>query len=424
MSRVPLRARGRRALLLAVAVLTVLAVVGLTSNTSGAATSRHEAKKSKAPGTLIDSTQVAASGVNGTAYLVKYWSESWPANKPEMVTGLVVVPEGTAPAGGWPVVTWAHGTDGTNNSCAPSLDPATDIPNINNLLAAGWEVTATDYQGEGNHLLGKTAKGILPYLVGVSAARNTLDIVRAAQQMPTADASSNYVVWGWSEGGQAAMFALKIADSYVPALDLKGVLALAPPSQFNSSFLPEDEQSADWPFLILAAGGFNAAYGNAAAPLSQLMTATGKKDVKSLKRLCLDSVFGEGYVQGYNSVFVSPAGSALPAAWQTLANDNDPGQFTSASSAPLLIVSGDQDTTVPYATTAQLANELCALSPAQDLERWLYSGLDHNGIVFSGATINDLTQWTSDRFAGDSSPGFYTPTGGGGHGVTVTNSCS
>lgn len=406
---------------MSVAALLVIATIGLVSGTSGAAQS-HAKKKSKAPGTLIASEEVGAPGVNGTAYIVKYWSRSVPKNMAVEVTGEIVIPSGTPPAGGWPVVSWAHGTDGTNSSCAPSLDPVNDIPNVNDLLAQGWEVTATDYQGEGNPLLGSTGKGILPYLVGASAARNTIDIVRAARQLAPADASSTYVVWGHSEGGQTAMWALNIAGSYAPGLTLKGVEALAPASNFNTS-LVQSEESANWPFLFLAAGGFNSAYGNGAAPLGQILTKQGKKDLKLLKTECLVGVGLSLYGQGYNKVFVAPAGTALSPAWETLASENDPVNFTTATPVPLLIVSGDQDTTVDPNNTEALATALCALSPAQDLERWLYAGLDHDGIVYSGATINDLVQWTVDRFANDSSPGFYTPTGGLGHTVTVTDSC-
>jgi pimeloyl-ACP methyl ester carboxylesterase len=416
----------RRIGLLLLATAVVIGTLGLVSGTSSAM-QRHGAKKvTGTPGTLITSVPVTAAGVNGSAYLVKYWSESVPKNAPVMVTGLVVVPSGAPPVGGWPVVSWAHGTNGTNSSCAPSLAPSSDIPNVNSLLAQGWEVTATDYQGEGNKQL-KPTKGILPYLVGESAARNTIDIVRAVQNSTTFHASSNYVVWGHSEGGQTAMFALKIASSYAPTLDLKGVEALAPPSQFDSSspssFIAQAEESGNWPFLFLAVGGFNAAYGNTLAPLSAILTKTGKKNLKLLKKDCL---FNAGLALlnlGFTTVFNQAPGAPLPAAWQSLANQNDPGQFTAASDAPLLIVSGTTDTTVYPATTAALATELCALTPAQDVERWLYAGLDHGGIVYSGATINDLVQWTIDRFANDSSPGFYTPTGLGVNTATVTNSC-
>ena len=113
-------------------------------------------------------------------------------NQPVAVTGLIAVPNTAPPADGYPVVTWGHGTNGMADVCAPSLSPANDAPLANDLLDQGWIVTASDSEGEGT-------PGILPYLSGVTAARNTIDIVRAARQMPTAHASKNYVVWGHSE---------------------------------------------------------------------------------------------------------------------------------------------------------------------------------------------------------------------------------
>ncbi|MDR3651232.1 MAG: lipase family protein [Acidimicrobiales bacterium] len=407
--------KARRIGLLVVASAVVIGALGLVSGTSGAA-QRHSSKKSTGvPGTLIESVPVSAPGVNGTAYLVKYWSESFPKNKPVTVTGLVFVPPGTPPAGGWPVVSWAHATNGLNGSCAPSGNPEIAVPEINVLLAQGWEVTATDYQGEGNKSL-KPTKGILPYLVGASAARNTIDIVRAAQQSATFHASPNYVVWGHSEGGQTAMFVLEIASSYAPSLNLKGVMALAPPSNLNTLIPLVVESGPNAGYLFLLVAGFNAAYGNARAPLLEMLTAIGKREVTLLKRECL-----AGFGDPYNTVFAHPAGSALPAKWQALVNQNDPGNFTAASSAPLVIVSGDQDDLVWPVTTNSLANELCALSPPQDLERWLYAGLGHD-VEPSAVTINDYVQWTANRFAGDVSHD-YTPTGGDGHTVTVTQSC-
>ena len=38
------------------------------------------------------------------------------------VSGTVAVPKGKAPKGGWPVITWAHGTVGIADACAPSRD--------------------------------------------------------------------------------------------------------------------------------------------------------------------------------------------------------------------------------------------------------------------------------------------------------------
>jgi hypothetical protein len=38
-------------------------------------------------------------------------------------SGAIFLPTGDAPAGGWPIVAWAHGTVGIADRCAPSVNP-------------------------------------------------------------------------------------------------------------------------------------------------------------------------------------------------------------------------------------------------------------------------------------------------------------
>ncbi len=406
----------------ALALLTSVALVAaLISANPASAVSPHAAKVPAKPGTLIVAKKVASPAVNGTVYLVKYWSESSPANKPVQVTGVVIVPRGTTPSGGWPVVSWAHGTDGMTGLCAESRDLGQDVPYVNTFLGKGWEVTATDYLGEGNPALAPTTKGLHPFLVATNAARNTIDIVRAARQLKAAHAGSHYVVSGHSEGGQTALFALKIAASYAPKLHLDGVVALSPVSQLNG-LLAGISGSDYWPFLLMIIGGFQAAYGNA-ADVSQVLTTAGIDLLPSLLGTgCFFSIlFSASAAGGFNAFVKSPT---LPPAWQSLIDQNDPANFTTASSTPLLIVHGDADELIPVSTSATLATQLCGLH--QDLERWVYPGLDHTGVV-SGSSGSDVTtdvvQWIADRFGGAPNPDPYLPTGNGNY-VPETTTCS
>jgi hypothetical protein len=77
------------------------------------------------PGKLVKSEKVAAKGLHGTVYRVLYAHDVH--NKPVYVTGLVIVPDKAAPDGGYPIVTWGHGTNGMTNQCAPSLAPTTAV---------------------------------------------------------------------------------------------------------------------------------------------------------------------------------------------------------------------------------------------------------------------------------------------------------
>ena len=348
-----------------------------------------------AAGTLLKSQRLPAPAIHGTVYRVMYESRSL-QNQAVAVTGVIIVPSKPAPASGYPVVTWGHGTNGMADTCAPSIHAASAAPLANTLLDRGWLVTASDYQGEGT-------PGILPYISGVIAARNTIDIVRAAQQMKVG-ASTNYVVWGHSEGGQTAMFALNIAASYAPELHLKGVVAGAPPSQFSLiySFLKTSPYRY---YLLMAAGGLNAAYGNATAPLDAVLTPAGMKLIPLLAKGCSDYLS-----QRVGKVNISTVVKADPftiTKWRAVLSANDPQNFAGAAAAPLLMIQGGADEQIPPVSTLALARHECSLG--QNLERWIYPGQSHAGVI--GPSAKDMLHWISDRFAGVTNPDPYLPTG-------------
>jgi len=348
------------------------------------------------PGKLMKSQLVTVAGLHASVYRVMYLSQSV-QNRPVPVTGLVLVPTSPPPAGGYPVVSWGHGTNGMADQCAPSLDPSSAVPLANQLLDRGWEVTASDYQGEGT-------PGLLPYIVGESAARNTIDVVRAARQLAAAHASPNYVVWGHSEGGQTAMFALDVGSSYARDLRLQGVVAGAPPSQFNLIY----QFLINSPFryyVFMAAAGFNAAYGNAAAPLSEVLTPQAISLLPVLEQGCSDYVASQ--IDKYSLSQIAKTDPFSVPVWQELLRANDPQSFTTASRTPLLIIQGSADEQIPPVSTQILASHLCGLG--QDLERWIYPGQGHAGVV--PVSMPDMIRWISDRFAGQANPDPYPPSG-------------
>ena len=347
-------------------------------------------------GKLIKSQALVVTGLHGTMYRVMYASKSV-YGKIVAVTGVIAVPNGTPPPAGFPVVSWGHGTNGMADVCAPSLNPGSDIPLANTLLDRGWVVTASDYQGEGT-------PGLMPYIAGISAAQNTVDIVKAAHQLTAAHTSTQYVVWGHSEGGQTAMFALKIGAGYAPAFQLKGVVAGAPPSQFQFLYAALKNSPFRY-YLLMAAGGLNAAYGDVNAPLSQVLTPLGLQQIPKLDKGCT------GYlVQQFGSLSTASLVKQDPftvPAWKQRMTANDPGQIATPSAAPLLIIQGGSDEQIPVASTQLLATHLCGVG--QVLQRWVYPGQSHAGVI--GPSANDMLTWIADRFAGGVNPDPYVPTG-------------
>jgi pimeloyl-ACP methyl ester carboxylesterase len=355
-----------------------------------------------APGTLLKYEVVSDPQVLGTTYRVMYVSTN-EQNEPVAVTGLVFVPPSAPPKGGYDVVSWAHGTNGMTNACAPSLDPASAVPGINELLAHDWVVTASDYQGEG------TPPGLLAYLVGNLAARNTIDIVRAAHELPIR-LSNDYLVWGHSEGGQTAMFAWHIAASYAPSLHLVGTVAGAPPSQFR--YIYDFLKTSPYRFyLFMAAAGFHEAYGSA-APLSEVLDSQARSLLPLLRQGCYNYL--QSHLDHYTLqqlVKVNPFD--LPN-WRKVIEENDPATLP-ANGVPLLIYQGGDDHQIPVVSTQLLAQHLC--SEGQDLKRWVYPGQSHAGVI--PVALPDIVHWMADRFAGRPSPGPYKPIGEPGVQVTT-----
>ena len=145
-------------------------------------------------------------------------------DRPAVSSALVIVP--TAPhSGPREVVSWNHGTTGVARGCAPSLrdDAATKwaIPALDDAMAKGWVVIASDYAGQG-------APGVFPYLIGAGEAKSSLDAVLAAGEIDGLWLSREIVVWGHSQGGHAALWTEPIVADYAPTLRVKGTAVLSP----------------------------------------------------------------------------------------------------------------------------------------------------------------------------------------------------
>ena len=141
------------------------------------------------------------------------------------MSGSLTLPKRKAPKGGWPVISYAHGTTGSADACAPSRGYDTRgivsyaYPLLRRWLKAGYAVVRTDYDGLGT-------PGVHTYVVGRSEGRAVLDVVRAAQRLgagPTAASPVGF--YGYSQGGGGAAQAAQLAASYAPELQVKGTAA-------------------------------------------------------------------------------------------------------------------------------------------------------------------------------------------------------
>ncbi|QKT06487.1 hypothetical protein HUN08_04255 [Gordonia sp. X0973] len=197
------------------------------------AVSASPATAAPATGAVLGQSAVAAANLpSGAARGVKLLYTTRDQNgRAAQTTGVVYYPRAPKPAGGWKVVSWAHGTSGIAPQCAPSRATRAvqdqSQPNISAALRRGYVVTASDYIGLGGG-------GTTEYLGGRSAAYNVIDMVRAARNLdPTI--GKRWASLGHSQGGHAALWAARMAPRYAPDLPMVGAVALAPASQIPAT---------------------------------------------------------------------------------------------------------------------------------------------------------------------------------------------
>jgi hypothetical protein len=171
-------------------------------------------------------------GTTRAAFRLKYVTTN-ARGKRALSTGMLFLPKGRPPRGGWPVISWAHGTSGLGDSCAPSLIgpalPKRDRPYLANWMREGYAIVASDYAGLGT-------PGLMAYLHGRSEAHNIVDIVKAGRAYarrlsPTSRLARKWVVIGQSQGAGAAIYTARYATSFGGrALDYRGAVGTGTPA--------------------------------------------------------------------------------------------------------------------------------------------------------------------------------------------------
>jgi len=307
-------------------------------------------------------------GVKSTRRLL-YTSTS-PQGKRIAVSGYVSVPKGKPPRNGWPVISWAHGTSGIADVCAPSrhLSEGPPEPFVRGWVAAGYAVESTDYPG-------LRTPGIHPYLVGKSEGRGILDIVRAARHLDRS-IGRRFVVAGTSQGGQAALFAGSLARGWTPDLRLRGTFAYAPGSHLY-------EQKNLLPALVTPSPL------SAVAALILAGAVTTSNDLKpeailtdpalalypEIERKCLPDLSREDSFGGLAPSTLIRYGADTTRLDAALKAMNPAVKIE----GPVVLAQGSADTTAFPFLTEQLRDELEAKTTS--VEYRLYPGIDHLRIV-------------------------------------------
>ncbi len=341
------------------------------------------------PGAIVSSQPVSTSSplpAGATAFRVLYHSESID-DTDITVSGLVVVPGGAPPPEGFPIVTWAHGTTGLGDQCAPSLVGPSSIPLLDPLLQLRDIVVATDYQGLGT-------PGVPAYLVGQSEAQGALDAARAARNLEGRSASNTVVVLGFSQGGQGALFAGQIAQSYAPELFVAGVVAVAPAVSLDELVpsIPGRRAASGTAYAVAALVAWSSTYGN--LELASELTPEVLHLVPAITSSCVGAL--SDLIDALPTDQVFRPGWATVAAMQADIAANAAGQAT--TSAPIDVVQGTADPVIHASATARFVSSVLCRHLHDTVDYLPVAGADH-GSVLSGAS-NAILTWITGRFSG------------------------
>lgn len=339
------------------------------------------------PGSVIRYQVMDPSPPGAIAFRVLYRSTGL-RGESIAVSAVVIRPPGPTPAGGRPVVAWAHPTTGIARQCAPSLFQSgySEIPALQLMLSRGYVVVATDYPG-----LGTASRH--PYIVGASEGRAVLDSVRAAGAVPNVGAGKRFIVWGHSQGGHAALFTGELAGRYAPDLQLMGIAAAAPATDLGKLFESDLSTIAGKILTAMALTAWSDVYG---VPRNSMIQQKQAPAVNKIAAFCIQSVFGklaELEAQkplGQNFLTDNPA---LVKPWQDFIRENSPG--STRAGAPVLIAQGTNDTVVDPPVTEAYVAALCKRGTRVVFIR--YPKVAH--IPVAKRSANQTVAWMAGRFA-------------------------
>ncbi|MCC5953995.1 MAG: lipase [Acidimicrobiia bacterium] len=376
-------------LLLLVGVAGALAIRGVEPSAPDAFYTAPDPLPDVPPGSVLRLEEFTPSLVTARGWKVLYVSTD-PQGQPLAVSGVVLAPRDPAPQGSRQVVAWAHGTSGVAERCAPSLldDPLELMSGVDDLIANGWVVAATDYPGLGT-------QGPHPYLVGQSEARAVLDSVRAAAAIDGTEATSTFGLWGHSQGGHAAVWSAIIAADYAPELTLVGTAAAAPALLLGKLFEADEGTSVGNLLTSYALSSWSDYYPE--ADIDAITSAVARPSIDAIARGCIESkaqILALGLpVEALRATFLT-ADPVTTEPWSTYIEENTP---TGPVSVPLLVTQGTADTVVRPFTNQEAMTQRC--TEGEDVELRWYPGLDHLEVATQSAP--DVAVWLRDRFAGE-----------------------
>jgi len=280
-------------------------------------------RKKSYPGSSIAIEQTLSASSSYNSYLVSYRSENF------KIYGLLTVPAGQKPPGGWPVILFNHGYI----SPASYLTTSSYTIMVDPLAKAGFIVFIPDYRGNGN----SEGTPQQPY-VSPSYITDSMNALNSIKNYKDAN-PQKIGVFGHSMGGNIALHEVVITHDIKAAELIAGVVG------------NETDLATWWDHRFAT----NSIIGND-----------------------LDTYYAfEKMIQDHGT------SSKDSSYWNSI----DPTQFLSFINAPIQIQVGSADEDVPVEFSSSLRDSL--LKNGKTVDYQIYQGADHNLVPDTASAMNE-----------------------------------
>ena len=336
------------------------------------------------PGELIRSEQAYEYHLSYEASTFRILYHSLSAQgKDVAVSGVVLVPDGTPPAGGWPIIAWAHDFAGSARQCAPSLlKNLNQGPLLSMYASLRYAVVASDYAGLGTNL---------PY-AAFDTRSNALDLIYSvlAARAALPQLGKKWVAAGYSQGAIVAVGVAEavgeIGDSnYLGSVSVGGV---AEPEEIFERFAATEPEGS---MLVFLAQGTKTVFPE--FRIEEILTEKAIPFYRYISRACEAE---PGSPPAPNEI-LKPGWENNPYIkkfWERNRLGGKPAH------GPLLMISGEADTAVPVAFMKRAVGQLCAQKDRVLFVK--YPGLNASGVL--GNSVSEQISWIKARFSGLSAP--------------------
>jgi len=347
-------------------------------------------KTEAAPGTLVRSESAAdyALPPGITATRILYHTQT--ANRSDaLASGVVLVPYGQPPAGGWPLLAWSHGTSGVAKQCAPSRMKSLfyNWEGLYEYVLMGYAVVATDYVGLGT-------SGRHAYLDMLSNGADVINSVPAARAA-VPQLGEKWIVVGHSQGGLSSLGVAQLEGS-IKDPNFLGTVALAGASDLD------DGLNSILRVKLPVLNGLLAfwVYG-----VKTVYPELDLKDILTSRALAIyDASVADGCSAASGAFTAIPTEDIFLSGWknnkyvQDFLMRDQPGKLPTYG--PLLLVGGGDDILFTEAAGRKIFQRFC--SAGARVKRNVYPGLGHDPVVYG--SLRDQLNWIAARFAGEPAP--------------------